>query len=79
VSRKGLTIVCGPSDCPYDENFEHDNYYGCVPKDFSPSAGWSKTYSQKRNAELGRYLWNGGCDAAGVGRRWEGVNDDSSS
>ncbi len=55
-------IVCGPTRCPFDPRFEHDNYFGCVPADFSPTTGKSKTLKRKRNAE-GRYRWSGGCDA----------------
>jgi hypothetical protein len=66
------TYLCGPSDCPNDPAFEHDNYFGCVPKDFSPTTGRSKKYRQHRVARpdlpLGeRYEWNGGCDAARAG------------
>ena len=73
--RYPITIVCGPHTCPNDSAFEHDNYFGCVPRDFSPTTGKSKTYRQARvtdaDSSLGyRYRWNGGCDAnpgAGAG------------
>jgi hypothetical protein len=58
--------VCGPSSCPSDPAFEHDNYFGCVPTDFSPRTGLSKTYRQVRGAD-GIYYWNGGgCVGLGV-------------
>lgn len=52
------TYIC----CPHDERFEHDNYFGCVPKDFSPTTGRSKRFRQTKRGE--RFWWNGGCDAA---------------
>lgn len=55
------TYICGPSDCPNDPAFEHDNYFGCIPKDFSEKTGRSKTHRQHQDAD-GRYRWNGGCD-----------------
>lgn len=55
------TYLCGPSDCPTDPGFEHDNYFGCVPKDFKERTGRSATFRQKKGAD-GRYRWNGGCD-----------------
>lgn len=60
------TYVCGPSACPVDTDFEHDDYYGCVPKDFKPSTGRSKTHHTTRMTDPGsplgyRYRWNGGC------------------
>lgn len=55
--------LCGPTDCPRDPAFEHDGYFGCVPKDFSPTTGRSKTYRQFKSGVEGRYRWNGGCDA----------------
>lgn len=59
--------ICGPRDCPNDPDFEHDNYFGCVPKDFSPRTGRSKRYRQSKGAD-DRYRWNGGCDAAPIPR-----------
>ena len=61
--------VCGPSDCPNDSRFEHDHYFGCVPKDFNQRTGRSKTFAQREVAtEDGpRWKWNGGCDASLVG------------
>ena len=53
--------ICGPTDCPHHPDFEHDNYFGCVPKDFSPNTGRSKKYRQIKRG--GRFRWNGGCDA----------------
>lgn len=61
--KRYRTYLCGPSSCPNDPEFEHDNYYGCVPSDFSPTTGRSKTYRQRRGAD-GLWRWNGGCDAA---------------
>ncbi len=66
--RRGMTYLCGPSDCPNDAGFEHDDYFGCVPRDFSPTTGRSKSHRQSRvvdkSSPLGyRYRWNGGCDA----------------
>lgn len=62
--RKGSTILCEPTTCPNDPAFDHDNYYGCVPKDFSTTTGRSKTHRQTKGPD-GRYQWNGGCDATG--------------
>ena len=58
---KYRVFVCGPSDCPNDPEFEHDNYYGCVPKDFKPVTGRSKSHRQAQDAQ-GLYRWDGGCD-----------------
>ena len=58
------TILCEPGSCPNDKNFGHDNYYGCVPKDFRPSNGTSKSYRQRRVGD--RWYWNGGCDLLAV-------------
>jgi len=58
---KRTTIICGPTTCPHDPNFEHDNYFGCIPKDFRERTGKSKTYRQTRHGD--RYYWNGGCAA----------------
>lgn len=55
--------LCGPTVCPADPNFEHDNYFGCIPKDFSSTTGRSKKYRQSEGSN-GRYHWNGGCDAS---------------
>ena len=55
-------ILCGPGPCPNDPAFEHDNYFGCIPSDFSASTGRSKKYRQTRGPD-GRYYWNGGCKA----------------
>lgn len=54
--------ICGPTDCPKDPDFEHDGYFGCIPRDFSQATGRSKKYRQARGPD-GRYRWNGGCDA----------------
>lgn len=60
-------ILCEPGDCPNDPAFEHDNYFGCIPKDFSQRTGRSKTHRQTKHPEPTkagyRYRWNGGCDA----------------
>lgn len=53
-------FICGPTDCPNDDGFEHDNYFGCVPKDFSPGSGRSRNFRQTETS--GRWFWNGGCD-----------------
>jgi hypothetical protein len=63
-----LVCILGVSDCPNDPAFEHDHYYGCIPKDFSSRTGRSKKYRQRRveGSQFPhgyRYLWNGGCDA----------------
>ena len=65
--RTRVAIVCGPYDCPNDPEFEHDNYFGCVPKDFSLRTGRSKKHRQTLDAGSGRYLWDGGCDAKVTG------------
>ena len=62
------TYLCGPTGCPNDSAFEHDNYFGCVPKDFKERTGRSKTNHQtKVTTGPGpldyRYRWDGGCDA----------------
>lgn len=58
--------LCGvPYECPHDADFEHDNYFGCIPKDFSQRTGRSKSHRQTRAAD-GRYRWNGGCDTAPI-------------
>lgn len=59
---KYAVYICGPTDCPNDSQFEHDGYYGCVPKDFSPNTGRSRTFRQTKGSD-GRYRWNGGCGA----------------
>ena len=69
-----LVCILGPHDCPNDPDFEHDHYYGCVPKDFRPGSGTSKKYRQHRvesdRFEFGyRYQWNGGCDASSEPQR----------
>ncbi|MBO0837503.1 MAG: hypothetical protein J2P28_18620 [Actinobacteria bacterium] len=56
--------LCGPRPCPIDDDFEHDNYYGCVPKDFNPSTGRSKTHAQSLGPD-DRYHWDGGCSNVG--------------
>lgn len=66
--QRAIVHICGPTDCPQDPEFEHDGYYGCVPKNFSPTTGRSRTHRQQRvesdEFEYGyRYLWDGGCDA----------------
>jgi hypothetical protein len=59
---KTRVFVCGPGVCPTDSaHFEHDNYFGCVPRDFNPATGKSKTFAQVRGAG-GLYHWNGGCN-----------------
>lgn len=65
---KYKTYICAPSDCPHDPDFEHDNYFGCIPKDFSQTTGRSKTHHQSKVADTSsptgyRYVWNGGCAA----------------
>lgn len=60
---KYAVYLCGPTDCPNDPAFEHDGYYGCVPKNFSPTTGRSRTHKQTRGPD-GLYRWNGGCDTA---------------
>lgn len=65
---KYAVYICGPTDCPNDPAFEHDNYFGCIPKDFSQSTGRSKTHHQTKKVDPTsptgyRYRWNGGCDA----------------
>jgi hypothetical protein len=54
--------ICGPYDCPNDPAFEHDNYFGCMPKDFNQRLGTSKRFRQSKVGE--KYRWNGGCDPA---------------
>jgi hypothetical protein len=71
VSRWAI-YLCGPSDCPNDDEFEHDGYFGCVPRNFSPTTGRSRTHRQHREERewfsLGyRYVWDGGCDAQALG------------
>jgi hypothetical protein len=61
------SILCAPSACPHDDAFEHNNYFGCVPRDFSPTTGRSKSRRQ-REGEDGRWQWDGGCDLAEVER-----------
>jgi len=61
-------IFDGEANCPHDEHFIHDWFFGCVPADFAERTGKSKTYVQTRvegdRFPHGyRYLWNGGCDA----------------
>lgn len=63
TSRQGRTLLCGPSTCPYDPNFEHDNYFGCVPKNFNPRTGRAKGFPQTKRAD-GKHRWPGGCHAA---------------
>lgn len=62
--------ICGTGRCPNDDAFEHDNYFGCVPKDFSERTGRSKTHRQTKGPD-GRFRWNGGCDAAPLPRARE--------
>lgn len=69
VKYPSLVCILAPSDCPNDPDFEHDHYYGCIPRDFSPTTGRSKTHRQTRvesdEFEFGyRYLWDGGCRPA---------------
>jgi len=64
--RYPTTILCAPRACPHDPAFEHDNYFGCVPRDFSPTTGKSKSHHQRKTVRddgRERWLWNGGCDA----------------
>ena len=68
MPRNYAVYLCGPRQCPTDPAFEHDNFYGCVPKDFSERTGRSKTHRQHRD-EDGRYRWNGGCDPTESARR----------
>lgn len=56
------TYICGPTDCPTDPGFEHDGYFGCIPKDFNQRLGTSKTFRQHKSDD-GKYRWNGGCNA----------------
>lgn len=68
MRAENVTLVETPWDCPNDPEFEHDNYFGCIPRDFSRTTGKSKTHRQIKttvpDAPLGyRYRWNGGCDA----------------
>ena len=63
--------ILEPHACPNDPAFEHHHYYGCIPRDFSPTTGRSKTNHQVSRrvdgSPLGfKYQWNGGCDAAGA-------------
>lgn len=62
--------VCGPRACPNDPGFEHDGYYGCIPKDFNPVTGGSREFHQERvegpdiRPPYGyKFFWDGGCDA----------------
>lgn len=60
------TLLDEPSSCPNDPLFEHDNYFGCVPKDFNRRTGLSKTHHQtymSTSTGFRLYRWNGGCDA----------------
>lgn len=57
-----VTLICGPGTCPHDDRFEHDNYFGCVPKTFSPYTGRAAGFTQRH--EGGRWRWPGGCHAA---------------
>lgn len=54
------TYVCGPYDCPNDPLFEHESYFGCVPKDFKQATGKSRTNSQRLH--VNKWMWDGGCD-----------------
>jgi hypothetical protein len=68
------SYLCGPTTCPNDPNFEHDNYFGCVPRDFSPTTGKSKRFRQTKVAASDtpggyRWKWNGGCAAAPEGEQ----------
>lgn len=66
------SYLCGPTTCPNDPEFVHDNYFGCVPRTFSPTTGKAKGYRQvKTNVPApgipGEYRWkwdHGGCDPA---------------
>lgn len=59
----------GP-DCPHDDRFEHRFYFGCVPKNFSERTGRAKGHRQTETTIDGLpwnvWLWDGGCDKAGV-------------
>ena len=75
-------IICGPTDCPVDPRFEHDNYFGCVPKTFNPTTGRAKGHYQTKSilpyrsdrtggtvpGTTGRYVWDGGCSKAELDR-----------
>ena len=59
--------------CPFDPEFEHRFYFGCVPTDFNERIGKSKRHRQTRHTcgplapswQHEVWLWDGGCDAAG--------------
>ena len=71
--RYPVTVcIDAPRQCPSHPDFEHDNCFGCVPKDFSPRTGKSKKYRQHpvKNPDVPggvRWHWNGGCNPAPVG------------
>ena len=54
-------IVDEPGTCPVDPEFMHDNYYNCIPKDFSANTGRSRTHKQTKGDD-DRYHWDGGCE-----------------
>ena len=59
--------ICGPGDCPVDDRFVHENFFGtlCVPSDFSFTTGRSRKVKKQRL--WGRWWWTGGCQGAAVG------------
>ena len=64
---KAVVHICGPGPCPNDEDFHHESYYGCVPKNFSLNTGRSRTHKQRKFVHPSfpfgyKYLWDGGCD-----------------
>jgi len=61
--RIEAVYLCGPGPCPNDKDAEHDNYFGCIPRDFSATTGKSKSHTSRRGAD-GHWRWGGGCDAA---------------
>jgi len=63
VANRRSYAVCGPTDCPHDERFVHENLFGriCVPSDFSFTTGRSRKVKQVRIN--GRWRYPGGCSA----------------
>lgn len=62
--------ICGPSDCPNDPEYIHENLFGkvCVPRNFSFNTGRARGHHNQKfehpSFQLGyKYLWDGGCDA----------------
>lgn len=62
--------LCADSPCPHDRRFVHRLYFGCVPGTFSDRTGRARGHTQVPTTIDGLpwrvYLWDGGCDAAGV-------------